>query len=97
MIPQPLITEISLKITYLKFYLSLLEANELILVVLAINILRPSDIHMNQYIRPSSIQIMACHLISTKPFSEPMKTYHQLHPKEQSSVIFELKYNDLHM
>ena len=36
--------------------------------------------------RPSLVQIMACHLFSTKPLSEPMLHYCQLGPQEQTSV-----------
>ena len=37
-----------------------------------INSLRPSDTYMVQKVRPSLAQTMACHLISTRPFSELM-------------------------
>ena len=38
------------------------------------------------------VQVMACHLFGAKPLPEPMLTYYQVDPEEQTSVKFESKY-----
>ena len=43
---------------------------------------------MCQWIKSSLVQLMACHLLSTKPLPEPMLTYCQLNPKEYISIFF---------
>ena len=32
---------------------------------------------------------MACHLVGAKPLSEPMLEYHQLDPKEQTTISYQ--------
>ena len=54
--------------------------------------LRPSDAYMHQYNIPTLVQIMACRLFGTKPLSDPILPYCQLHPKEHISVKFSLKF-----
>ena len=46
------------------------------------NSLKPSDAYMHQQTKPPLIQIMARHLFSAKPLSEPMLIYCQLVPSE---------------
>ena len=38
--------------------------------------LRPSDAYMRQRTIPTLVQIMACHLVGTKPLSEPLLEYY---------------------
>ena len=47
-----------------------------------------SDAYMRQSIGSVLVQIMACRLFGAKPLSEPMLSYCQLDPKEQTSVKF---------
>ena len=42
-------------------------------------------------LRPSLVQIMACHLFSVKPLSEPILDYCELDPREHISVKLESK------
>ena len=42
------------------------------------------------------LQVMAWHLLGAKPLPEPMLTYHQLHPQEQTSKKSESKYKTFH-
>ena len=51
---------------------------------------------MRQQTRPSMGQIIACYLLGTKPFSEPMLAYYKFEHWEQNSVKFESKYNNFH-
>ena len=44
----------------------------------------------------SYYDIMACQLFGGKPLLEVMLTYCHLDPKEQTSVKFEIRQNDLH-
>ena len=48
----------------------------------------PSAAYMSQWIRSALVQIMAWHLFSAKPLSEPMLGYCQLDPWQQTSVKF---------
>ena len=50
--------------------------------------LRPSNTYLHLWTKPQLIQIMACHLVHTKPLSEPILVYCQLVPQEQTSVKF---------
>ena len=52
----------------------------------------PSVPCMCRWTGSSLIQVMACRLFSTKPLPEPMLTFSQLDPLEQSSVKFESKH-----
>ena len=45
---------------------------------------------------PSSVQIIACRLLSAKPSSEPMLVYCQSQPLEQTSVKFSSESKDFH-
>ena len=54
--------------------------------------LPPSAAHMRRWTRSAMVQVMACPLFGVKPLPEPMLTYCQLDPKEQTSVKFESKY-----
>ena len=70
-----------------------------ILVVdfMALNLLwRPSDAYMCQYNILTLVQIMACHLFSAKPLSDPMLPYCQLNPEEHLSVKTYLKFTSFH-
>ena len=49
-----------------------------------------------QGIGSTLVQIMACRLFGAKPVPEPMPTYCQLDPQEQTSVKFESKYKTFH-
>ena len=46
--------------------------------------------------RPSLLQIMACHLFSTKPLPEPMLAYCWFNHWKYISVKFESNYNNFH-
>ena len=59
---------------------------------LSINRLWPGDIHMRQLTRPS----LSCHLFATKPSSQLMVTYFQLHPKDPISMSYYLKIKKLY-
>ena len=65
-------------------------------MLVAINSLRLSDAYMRQQTKPPLVQIVACHLFSAKPLPEPVMTYCQLDPWEQSSVKFLLKLRHFH-
>ena len=47
-----------------------------------------SAAYMRQWTGWTLVQVMACHLLGAKPLPEPMLTYCQLDPKEQTSVKF---------
>ena len=49
------------------------------------NLTRPSDAYMPRQNSP----LLACHLFSAKPLSEPKLAYCQLDPSEESSVKHE--------
>ena len=53
-----------------------------------VNSLRPGDAYMRHLAGSSLVHVMACRLFGAKPLPEPMTTYCQLDPLEQSSVIF---------
>ena len=61
-----------------------------------INSLRPSDAYICGQPRQSLVQIMACRLFGAKPLYEPMLSYCQLNPLEQTSVKFESKFKHFH-
>ena len=46
----------------------------------------PSATYLLQWIGSALVQIMACHLFSAQPLSEPVLGYWQLDPSEQTSV-----------
>ena len=50
-----------------------------------------SDAYMRRQIRPSLVQIAACHLFEAKPLSEPTMDYYELDPIEHFSVKYESK------
>ena len=52
----------------------------------------PSDAYMHRWTGSALVQIMACHLLGTKPLSEPILDYYQLLPKEHTAVKFQSKY-----
>ena len=60
---QPSITKIRLKITYVKFHSNFPGANGL-------NLLRPGDIYMHQWVQSSFVQAMLWRLLGTKPLHE---------------------------
>ena len=55
------------------------------------NSLRPSDGCMRHQPGPSSVQITACRLFGAKPLSEPMLSFWQLDPWEQTSLKIKSK------
>ena len=61
-----------------------------------LNLVRPSDAHMDQWTKLSLFKIIACRLFGAKPLSEPVLTYYQLHPKEYISMKFYLKCKTFH-
>ena len=61
-----------------------------------VNSLRQSDAYMRQYNIVTLLQIMACHLFSAKPLSEPMHSYCQLDTKEHISVNFYSRFKSFH-
>ena len=60
------------------------------------NSLRLNDAYIHQLNIPKLVQIMACRLFSTKPFSEPMLWYSQLGPTEHISMKFYSKFKSFH-
>ena len=60
------------------------------------NSLRPIDAYMRRQHRPSLVQIMFCRLFGAKPLSEPMLTFWQLDPWEETSVKFQSKFKYFH-
>ena len=52
------------------------------------NSLRPRDAYMSHQTYPSLVQIMAYHMVGTKPLSEPMLPYCQSDHKKHNSVKF---------
>ena len=65
-------------------------------IFLAVNSSPPSAANMHQRIWSALIQIMACHLFSTKPLSKPILSYCQMDPWQQSSLKFQPKYKTFH-
>ena len=61
------------------------------------NSLRPSDAYIRQYTSRSLVQIVACLLSGTKPWSEPILQYSLHDPWKQLLVIFGSKYNNSQM
>ena len=61
-----------------------------------INSSSPSAAYMRQWIWSELVQIMACHLFSTKPLPEPMLAYCQLNSWKQISVKFESEFCHFH-
>ena len=53
-------------------------------------------VYMPQWTGSTLVQIMACRLFGAKPLSKLMLGYCRLHPQEQNSVKFELKYKSFH-
>ena len=51
------------------------DLGPLLLTWINFNSLRPSDAYMCQYNMPTLVEIMACRLVGTKPFSEPILEY----------------------
>ena len=67
-----------------------------------INSLRPRDAYRHQKTRPSLVQIMACHLFSTTPLSEPNYAFNciignKISWKCQSTYLTFIKENNLKM
>ena len=48
--------------------------------------------YVRRWTASALVQVMACHLFGTKPLPEPILTYCQLDPEEQTSVKIESKY-----
>ena len=57
-----------------------------------INSSAPRTAYMRQWTGSTLVQVMACRLFGAKPLPEPMLTFCQLDPLEQTSVKFESKY-----
>ena len=49
-------------------------------------------IYMQQWTVSTLVQVLSCRLLGAKPLPEPMLTYCQLDPWEQTSVKFNLKF-----
>ena len=56
----------------------------------------PSAAYMRLWTGPQLVQVMACRLFGAKPIPEPMLTFCQLDPWEQTSVKCESKYKSFH-
>ena len=56
-----------------------------------INSLRPSDAYLHQETKTSLVQVMAWRLFGAKPLIEPMMTYYQSDPWEQTLSIWPLE------
>ena len=56
----------------------------------------PRDAYMRRWTGWAVDQLMAWHLVGVKPLPEPMGTFSQLDPWEQTSVKFESKYKAFH-
>ena len=56
----------------------------------------PCAAYMRQRTGSALVRIMACRLFGAKPLPEPMLLFHQLDPKEKTSVKFETKYGTFH-
>ena len=61
-----------------------------------INSSPPSAAYMRQWIGLALVQVMACHLLGTKPLPEPMLSYCQLDSWEQISVKYESELYHFH-
>ena len=55
----------------------------------------PSAAYMRRWTRSALVQVMAWRLSGTKPLPEPMLTYYQLDPWEQTPVKIESKYKKM--
>ena len=64
--------------------------------IVGLNSSPPSAAYMRQWTGPPLVQIMAWCLTGDKPLSEPMLTYCQFDPWEQTSAKFESKYKRFH-
>ena len=73
-----------------------LPCNRMLVLSICFNSLRPNDAYIRRQPRPSSVQIMACHLFGNKPLSEPMLSFSQLDPWEQISVKSKSKFKYFH-
>ena len=58
--------------------------------------LGPDDTYMRQWTGSSLVQVMACCLGGTKPLPEPMMTYCQFDPWEQTLVKYESNHNNFY-
>ena len=56
---------------------------------LGVNSSPPSAAYMRPWAGSTLVQVMACRLFGAKPLPEPMLTFCQLDPQEQTSVKFE--------
>ena len=83
---------------YWTFSLLSLDSHESVMVRqhLYINSSPPNAAYTCQIIERALVQIMACHLFSTEPLSEPMLAYCQLDHSKQSSVKFQSRFNHFH-
>ena len=59
-------------------------ANELINTLAGINSSPISATYMHLWTRWTLVKVMSCHLFGAKPLPEPMPTYCQLDPQEQT-------------
>ena len=77
--------------------LSDFQSHESLNVVdILINSAPPRAANMPQWSGSELVQIMAWRLLGTKPLPEPMQTFCQLKPWEQTSVKFKSKYKTFH-
>ena len=60
----------------------------------SINSWRPRDAYKSHQIRPSLLQIMACHVFGARPLSEPMLDYCQSVPWKHISLKSESNYSN---
>ena len=58
-------------------------------LVFDINSFPPCAAYMRKWIRSSLVHVTACHLFGTKPSPEPMMTFCEMDPQEQTSVKFQ--------
>ena len=70
------------------------DKNVKMTIFLCFNSLPPSAVYtcMRQWNGSAVVQAMACRLFGAKPLPEPMLTYFQLNPYEQTTVKFAFKY-----
>ena len=70
------------------------DRNVKMTIFLCFNSLPPSAVYtcMRQWNGSAVVQVMACRLFGAKPLPEPMLTYFQLNPYEQTTVKFAFKY-----
>ena len=66
------------------------------LIRITINSSPPSAAYTLRWIGSALVQVMAWHRIGAKPLPEPMLTYCQLDPYQQTSVKFESEYKTFH-